>query len=127
MKTNILMHLIRMAAVSACTLLPGMACSYSATSPAVGAGGGYATVQVYTQPGCAWQVTGSHQYMSFVSANQGRGNGAVTLYLQPNSGTARTLRLSGVVYVTPTLGGRSSSPSGWITVFQSNVTEYGRR
>ncbi len=127
MKTNLLMHLIRMAALSACTLLPGMACSYSATSPAVGAGGGYATIQVYTQPGCAWQVTGSHQYMSFVSANQGRGSGAVRISLQPNYGTTRTLRLNGVVYVPPTLGGRSGSPGGWITAFQSNVTEYGRR
>src|SRR5262245_10313376 len=126
MKTNLLMHLIRLAALSACTLLPAMACSYSATSPAVGAGGGYATIQIYTQPGCAWQVAGSHEYVSSVSANQRRGDGAVTLYLQPNYGTARILRLTGSDYVAPTLGGRSSSPSGRITAFQSNVTEYGR-
>src|SRR5882762_5259893 len=112
MKTSLLTNLIRIAALSACTLLPGMACSYSATSPAVGAGGGYATIQVYTQPGCAWQVTASQQYMKYASANQGRGSGAVTLYLQPNYGTTRTLRVGGVVYVPPTLGGRSSSPSG---------------
>jgi len=45
MKTNLLMNLIRMAPLSAFTLLPGMACSYSATSQAVGAGGGYATIR----------------------------------------------------------------------------------
>jgi hypothetical protein len=127
MKTNLLMHLIRMAALSACTLLPSMACSYSATSAVVRAEGGYATIQVNTQPGCAWQVTASQQYMSFASANQGRGSGAVRLYLQPNYGTARIIRVNGLVYVPPTLGGRSGSPGGWVTVFQSNVTEYGRR
>ena len=127
MKTNTLMNLIRLAALASLTLLPGMACTYSATSPTVGAAGGHATIQVYTQPGCAWQLTGSHQYLAFASANQGRGNGAVTLYLQPNYGAARTFRLKGVVYVQPTLGGRNGSPGGWTTVFVSNVTEYGRR
>src|ERR1700730_7435788 len=98
MKTNILMNLIRLAALASSTLLPGMACTYSASSPQVGAGGGYVAVQVYTQPGCAWELTGGNQNLSIRSARQGRGSGSVTLYAAPNYGAARTFRLNGVVY-----------------------------
>lgn len=127
MKSNVLMTSLRLAALVAASLAPGMAaCSYSATSPVAGAGGGYVAMQVYTQPGCVWQAAEYSPFVSIVSGRQGRGSGTVTIYVSPNSGGARTGLVKGLLYIEPTLGGRSASPGGWITVFQSVVTEYGR-
>lgn len=126
MKLNSLMNLVRLAAISAGALLPGMACTYSATSPVVGAGGGYATVAVYTQPGCVWQAAESGGFVSIVSSRQGVGTGSVRVYVAPNgSRAARTAYVRGLVYA-PNANFGTRSGGGYVFVFQSNVTEYGR-
>jgi hypothetical protein len=92
---------IRLAALATITLLPRMAhaveiykpCTYSASSPSIAAVGGYVTMKIYTQSQCQWQVVGNSQDMKFGSVNVGRGNGALTLFVLPNMGPARTLPL----------------------------------
>jgi hypothetical protein len=132
MKTNNLMSLIRLAALASLSLLPGMAaCTYSATSPVVGSGGGYVSVYVYTQPGCAWQLDGG-SFASAVSSRSGSGSGAVTLYVAPNS--TRSARYSyfngftpGGYVQTNYIPGRSGVVGGGpVLVFRTVVTEYGR-
>ena len=120
---------IRLAALASLSLLPGMACTYSATSPVVGAAGGYVDVQVYTQPGCVWEMTGG-SFASIVSNRTGNGRGAVTVYVFPNPNkVARSNVLSGIAYHgnPNSIGGRSAV-SGRVPmiVFRSTVTEYGR-
>ncbi len=125
------MYPIRLTALASLSLLPGMACTYSATSPVVGAAGGYVAVQVYTQPGCVWEMTGG-SFASIVSARSGSGSGAVTVYVFPNPNkAARSNVLSGIVYRNcgnpNSIGGRSAV-SGRVPmiVFRSTVTEQGR-
>ena len=123
MNTNSLKNVIRLAALASFSLLPGMACSYSATSATVGAGGGYVQINIYTQPGCMWQV-GNSSFVSVVSNRQGYGNSAVKVYVAPNRGAVRTATLNGLAYVPPTIGTRSGGPGGWVTLFRSYITEY---
>jgi hypothetical protein len=130
MNTNILKNGIRLAALAAFTLLPGMACTYSATSPVAGAGGGNVAVQVYTQPGCAWTAEDS-SIASVYSGRQGRGSGTFYMYVRPNSGRARSAPVRGMntVYSAPVqIGTRSGGGGGYTTlvVFQSTLTQYGR-
>ncbi len=79
MKTHFSMNWIRLAALAAVTLMPGMACSYSASAnaPTLGAAGGYVSITVSTQPGCRWSVTKPGAWVS--SASSGIGSG--TMYL----------------------------------------------
>jgi hypothetical protein len=125
MTSNFLMKTIRLAALAAVTLLPAMACTFSASSPVVGAGGGNTAVQIYTQPGCSWQVTAGAAWMELYSARSGSGNGTVYVYLPPNGGGARQAYLDVWVTGTPStiIGGRSTVVSSSI-VFRSLVTEY---
>jgi hypothetical protein len=129
MNTNFLKNGIRLAALAAFTLLPGMACTYSATSPVVGAGGGNVMVQVYTQPGCQWTAEDS-TFASVYTSRFGRGSGAYWMYVRPNAGRARTTPVRGYVVsqAGSTLTGRSSvgSGGGIQIVFQSTLTQYGR-
>jgi hypothetical protein len=125
MTSNFLMKSIRLAALAAVSLLPAMACTFSASSPTVGEGGGNTAVQIYTQPGCSWQVTAGAAWIELYSAHSGTGTGTVYIYLPPNGPAARQGYLD--VWVTgtpsPVLGGRSTTVSSSI-VFRSLVTEY---
>jgi hypothetical protein len=89
-------------------------CTYSATAPSIAAGGGYVTMQIYTQSQCQWQVVGNSQDMRIRSGSVGRGNGVVALYVAPNMGPARTLP----VYIQQARGA-----SG----FKCNLTQDGRK
>ena len=124
MTSNFLMKSIRLAALAAVTLLPAMACTFSASSPVVGAGGGNTAVQINTQPGCAWQVTAGADWIEIYSARSGNGPGTVWAYLPPHNGE-RQAYLNVVVTGSSiqTLGGRSTTVST-STVFRSLVTEY---
>ena len=124
MNTNFLKNGIRLAGLAALTLIPAMACSYSATSPVVGAGGGNVAVQVYTQPGCAWTAEDT-SFSSVFSGRQGRGSGAFYMYVRPNSGWARSAPVRGYTTVGYTPIGGRSGPTVQI-VFQSTLTQYGR-
>ena len=124
MNTNFLKNGIRLAALAAFTLLPGMACTYSATSPVVGAGGGNVAVTVYTQPGCSW-IAEDNSFASVFSGRYGRGSGSYYMYVRPNPARARSAPVRG--YVTGQsnqIGGRSGPPVQ--IVFQSTLTQYGR-
>jgi hypothetical protein len=125
MNHNFLMTSIRLAALAAFTLLPGMACTYSATSPVVGAGGGNVAVQVYTQPGCAW-IAEDSALASVYTSRFGRGSGAYWMYVRPNAGRTRTAPVRGYVVTAPSnqITGRSSGGT-FQTVFQSTLTQYG--
>jgi hypothetical protein len=125
MTNNFLMHSIRLAALAAATLLPGMACSYSTSSPTVGAAGGNTAVAIYTQPGCSWQVSSGAAWLQIYSARSGVGNGTVYVYVSPNRGGARTATINGLVYSGCSgLGGRSCGPGQEFVAFRSTVTEF---
>jgi len=124
MNTNFLKNGIRLAALAAFTLLPGMACTYSATSPVVGAAGGNVAVAVYTQPGCAWTAENT-AFGSVSGGRQGYGTGTFYLYVRPNPGRARSAVVRGYNTVQYNqIGGRSGPPVQ--IVFQSTLTQYGR-
>ena len=124
MNTNFLKNGIRLAALAAFTLLPGMACTYSATSPVVGAGGGNVAVTVYTQPGCAWTAE-SPSFGSVFAGRQGWGSGTFSMYVRPNSGRARSGVVRGYNSVASNQIPGRSGPTVQI-VFQSTLTQYGR-
>jgi hypothetical protein len=125
MKTNLLMTL---AAAALFALLPGKAsaCSYSVATPnvAVAHGGGWISVPIYTQPGCAWIATAANGWAS-MSVNRGSGNGTIVFYVAPSTArTARTTTIGETAFVdSTTIGGRSSG--GYYTrLFNINVTQY---
>ena len=124
MNTNFLKNGIRLAALAAFTLLPGMACTYSATSPVAGSGGGNVAVTVYTQPGCTWTAEGA-SFGSVIAGRQGRGSGTFYMYVSPNSGRTRSAVVRGYnTVISNGIPGRSG-PTVQI-VFQSTLTQYGR-
>src|SRR5947209_16959643 len=89
-QTNLLMTL---AAAAIFALLPGKAsaCTYSVGTPnvAVAHAGGWVSVPIYTQPGCAWIATAGTGWIS-MSTNRGAGSGTIVFYVAPNPGRART-------------------------------------
>ena len=124
MKTNLFVKSIRLAALAALTLLPGMACTYSATSPVVGAQGGNIVVKVYTQPGCPWTAQDS-SFSSVYAGRYGYGSGDFWMYVRPNTGRARSELLRGyTISQSNQIPGRSGPTVQ--TVFQSTLTQYGR-
>jgi hypothetical protein len=124
MNTNFLMKSMRLAGLAALTLLPGMACTYSATSPVVGPAGGNVAVQVYTQPGCAWTAEDT-SFASVYTSRFGRGSGAYWMYVRPNPGRARSAVVRGYTTVQSNQIPGRSGPTVQI-VFQSTLTQYGR-
>ena len=81
MKTSISMNCLRLAALAAVTLMPGMAaCTYSAypNAPTLTAAGGYVAVSVVTQPGCRWSV---NQPDTWASPTQRSATGSGTIYI----------------------------------------------
>jgi hypothetical protein len=129
-KTNLLLTL---AAAALFALLPAKAsaaCTYSVSSPsvAVAHSGGWVSVPIYTQPGCAWIATAANAWAS-MSVNRGSGNGVITFYVAPNTGrTARFTNVGETYYVPDNcLGGRSSSGCGggyYTRLFNISVTQY---
>ena len=80
MKTSTSLNCLRLAALAAVTLMPGMACTYSASAnaPTLGAAGGYVAVSIATQPGCRWSV---NQADVWVTPAQRQGTGSATVYI----------------------------------------------
>lgn len=68
---------------------PSPSCSYtvSATSLAVGPGGGTSTITVGSAPGCAWTAASDRAWMTLPNGSSGNGNGVVTVAISPNDGT----------------------------------------
>lgn len=127
MTRSFLMTSIRLAALAAATLLPGMACTYSATSAVAGANGGNIAVRISTQPGCKWEVSAPAAWTQIFSAHSGSGNGTVYVYVTPDRGGARVADINGFAVVTGCTGipGRSGCvPGGETLVFRSTVTQY---
>jgi hypothetical protein len=126
MTSNFVMKSIRLALLGAVTLIPAMACSFSATSVTAGAGGGNVAVQVYTQPGCSWQLTAGASWLQIYSAHTGTGSGTVYVYVAPNRGATRSAYMNVLVYGSGSgansIPGRSSV--GPIIASRSVVTEY---
>jgi len=119
------MKSIRVAALAAVTLLPAMACTYSASTPApVGAGGGDFAVQINTQPGCAWQVGAGAAWMDIYSARTGSGAGIIYVYIAPNNGAVRQAYVNVLVSSTCTYFTRSCGGGGSVIAARSLFTEY---
>ena len=120
--------LMKFAGLAAFTLLPAMACSYSASSPVVGAGGGNIAIQIQTQPGCSWQVTSSAAWLEIYSARSGSGSGYVYVYVTPDKGAARASYINVVAPVMtcgPSFGTRSSTcNTSMQATARATVTEY---
>src|SRR5215471_5827994 len=116
-KTNLLLTL---AAAAILSLLPAKAsaCSYSVATPnvTVAHGGGWVSVPIYTQAGCAWIATSANAWAS-MSTNRGAGNGTIVFYVAPNTGrTARSTQVGETYYVAPPpncIGGRSGCGGGY--------------
>ncbi len=127
MTRNFLTISIRLAALAAATLLPGMACTYSASAPVVAAGGGNIAVQIYTQPGCSWDVSAATAWTSVISARTGTGNGTVYVYVSPNRGGTRTGYIDDLVYESgssPVICGRSACGGAYVSIRIGSVTQY---
>ena len=80
--------LMKLAVLAGGLMLPGMAhaCTYQfnySYNP-VAAAGGYAAVQVVTQPGCAWSVSEGFSWLAITSARSGHGPANVSFYVAPN-------------------------------------------
>jgi hypothetical protein len=117
------MKAIRLGALGAVSLVPAMACSYSATAAAVGAGGGEIAIQIYTQPGCEWQAAPTASWMSIYSGRAGNGTGTVYVYVQPNRGFTRVGNIDVLVQEpSNNIGGRSGGGSTIAT--RASVNEY---
>jgi hypothetical protein len=143
MNSKFLNYGIRLAAMTAFTLLPVIAdtqaghrppspspapgpkpCTYSATSQVVSAKGGNVNVQVYTQPGCPWTAQDT-SFASVYAGRQGSGSGSVLLHVPPNPGKARAAVLRGYNTVQSNQIPGRSGPTVQV-VFQSILTQYGR-
>ena len=123
-KTNLLLTL---SAAALFALLPAKAsaCTYSVATPnvAVAHGGGWVSVPIYTQPGCAWVATATSGWLS-MSVNRGSGNGTIVFYVAPNTGrTARSSTIGETALLgTTTIGGRSGGT--YVRLFNINLTQY---
>ena len=109
-----------LAALAAFTLLPGMACTYSATSRCRRRWQECRRYD-YTQPGCAW-TTETPRSGPF-SGRFGRGTGSYYMYVGTTL-AERDRPYCGATTVQSTKSGRSGS--GVQIVFQSTLTQYGR-
>ena len=77
------------------TVLQGTAapqCTYSLAPSAasVGASGGSGSVAVAAPPGCTWSAQTSVNWLTILGASSGSGSAAVSYFVQPNGGAART-------------------------------------
>jgi hypothetical protein len=80
-----------------------VSCSYalSASSASFGPAPGSGSVNVISQPGCAWTVTGVPPWLTITAGNGGSGSGTVSYTVATNSsGNARnaTLTIAGLTY-----------------------------
>jgi hypothetical protein len=91
-------------------------CSYvlSATSLAVGAGGGSPTVTVTTDSACSWTAASNAAFITVASGASGTGNGTVTLNVSSSAGASR----SGTVTIAGQTVTVSQSGSGIAASFR---------
>jgi len=136
MSTKLESIFLKLAALAGGLLLPGMAhaCSYqfNYTYNPVASAGGNATVQVVTQPGCAWSVSEGFSWLTITSARFGHGPGLVSYYVAPNTAhVARTGWINGFAGVnlggSPScIPGRSSNCGSTNPQYRLTLVEYGR-
>jgi len=71
-------------------------CTYTVTPPSANFSGtgGNGSINVNTQSGCAWNVTGVPSWVTLTSTGSGSGSGAVSYSVQQNAGAARNVQLS---------------------------------
>lgn len=126
-KTNLLMTLAAAAILSLLPAKASAACSYSVANPYVGVAhsGGWVSVPIYTQPGCAWTALSANAWAS-MSNYRGSGSGTIVFYVAPNPGrNARSTQVGETYYVPPCIGGRSGCGGGYYTrLFNISVTQY---
>ena len=138
MNANWKMNCVKLAALTAGLLLPGMAhaCTYqlSYSYTPVAATGGSSAVQIYTQPGCAWAVSEGFGWLAVTSAKRGTGSASIGFYVAPNNNrSARSGWINGfpALYVGGTNPSGCFNRSGCPTVpsgptFRLTIAQYGR-
>lgn len=133
MKTSISMNCLRLAALAAVTLMPGIAaCTYSAypNAPTLSAAGGYVAVSVVTQPGCRWSVNQPDVWATPTQRNA-TGSGTIYVYVAatrtPRSAVERVYTDSITSeYTMPdgSIGGRSATTGQMLRpILQFRITE----
>jgi hypothetical protein len=133
MKTSISMNCLRVAALAAVTLMPGMAaCTYSASSnsPTLGPAGGYVAVSIATQPGCRWSVSQAGVWIT-PAQREGTGSATVYIYVAPTRTARSAVERVYSDYVSTevtlsngTIGGRSGVTGAMIQpILQFRITE----
>jgi hypothetical protein len=133
MKTSISLKWIRLAALAAVSVLPGMAaCTYSASAnaPALGPAGGYVSVTVWTEPGCRWSVNRAAAWLA-PSSMYNTGTGTVYFYVASTRAARNVMEhvysdYISAEYTLPdgTIGGRSSVTGQMLRpILQFRITE----
>jgi Viral BACON domain len=67
--------------------------SVSPGGQAFAAAGGTGSISITASAGCAWNVTGDAEWVSFTGASNGTGTGTLSYQVQPNSGVGRAAAL----------------------------------
>ena len=67
-------------------------CTYamSAGGQALPAGGGIGTINITTDPGCAWNISGGLDWVTFTGATSGVGSATIGFQTAPNAGGGRS-------------------------------------
>ena len=78
------------------TVTQGQGCTFALnpTSQSVPSGGGTNTFNVVAPAGCAWSAATTDQWVTITAGATGAGNGTVTFSAAPNTGPARTGRIT---------------------------------
>jgi hypothetical protein len=83
----------------------------SSAGTSVGPAAGQVTVQLSALTGCAWTAATDADWLTLIAGASGNGNGAITMSVTANNGSARTAHMAaGDVLFTVTQGAAASGP-----------------
>jgi hypothetical protein len=132
MKKSFSINCLRLAALAAVTLMPGMACTYSAAAnaPTLSAAGGYVSVTVYTQAGCRWSVNQPDTWATPLQRNA-VGTGTIYVYVAATRSARTAVQRVYADYISSevgvgggNIGGRSSVTGQLIMpIYTYRITE----
>lgn len=119
--------------------MPAGGCSYaiSQAGQSFTTNGGTGTVNISTQPGCAWTAMSNNNWLTISSGGSGTGAGTVSYSVAANAGAARTsiMNLAGLKFIVTQSGANgaacpmianvtppSGAPGGNVTINGANFT-----
>jgi hypothetical protein len=111
------------------TTLPSPSCTYSLSSYSisVGAAASNGSVNVITQPGCAWTAASNVSWLSITSGSSGSGNGTVNFAVAANTSSVPltgTLTIAGLTFtVNQAASGAPSSPLTFFAITPCRIAD----